>query len=49
MFLMMMITLPTITFTNPNRQNSKRMSIFDAVPDRSFRSGKSIESERKGK
>ena len=27
------------TLSSPHRQNSKRMSIWDAVPDKSFRSG----------
>ena len=33
----------------PSRQNSKRMSIWDAVPDTGFRSGKSIQRARAGR
>ena len=42
---LLLLALP-LASPGPSRQNSKRMSIWDAVPDTGFRSGKSIQRAR---
>ena len=42
---LLLLALP-LASPSPSRQNSKRMSIWDAVPDTGFRSGKSIQRAR---
>ena len=41
--------LQTGASPSPSRRNSKRMSIFDAIPDGQFRSGRTIERARSGR
>ena len=38
--------LPLLALSSPDRRNSKRLQIWDAVPDTGFRSGRQIESAR---
>merc|ERR1719410_521350 len=43
------LLLQTGASPSPSRRNSKRMSIFSAIPDSQFRSGRTIERARSGR